>query len=569
VNGYDSSGNPLSGVSPRVVTTAPFWANPTSVLTDGRMNNVGVWAMSGNCFSNQFASITEWIGFSATLNLPQSKVYYIGMAGDNQIRFRVNGVSVVEQPTVVAENFKYWHLYPVLLLEGPNFIELACKDDGQVSAAFGAEIYDNTEEELAAATQESDVRLVFSTKNYFCANVSVGTNFGYSCPSGYTIDMTGTPPMCRKRDTVAAQTTNTGYLRYLHRRRLLNGSPDGYIEDNDTSGIGPLIAPVPAPDQCVVQSIDPTPSITPSSTITPTVTPTPTITPSASQKVVSGCAIYPVGSISVENLSLDVTFSNMTFNITGLQAGLYGSGGYGQVLSISSTSCRPCVVQTGPVYFTQRGTTNQVQLSYSITSFGGVNFYGTLPAGFVYDSVFTVPRGCELTTSAGASGGGCLVRGTRITMADGSQKNIEDLAAGDRLMTLHIEGLGEEQDVDYHQWQATDLQYVPALTTVKTLLPRRVSEVVRLNGILTSSVEHKHFIRRDGLYYFERADQIRQGDYLLYERGSFIVVNSIQRMGGGFDVYNLDVEDIDVFFANGLLTHNKNISTDQSGLQVQ
>jgi hypothetical protein len=152
VNGYNNYGVALSGYTPTIVPTRPLWGNGLALSSEGRLNTVGVWAVN-NCIQNTFQPISEYIGFASTINVPQTKQYYIGIAGDNQIRFKVNGFTVVEQPNISDdENFKFWHIYPVILQEGANFIELSCKDDGSVSASFGAEIYDNTEAQLIAAT---------------------------------------------------------------------------------------------------------------------------------------------------------------------------------------------------------------------------------------------------------------------------------------------------------------------------------------------------------------------------------------------------------------------------------
>ena len=43
------------------------------------------------------APIDEWIGFSRCINVPTDGEYLIGLAGDNRIRFAVNGEMLIEK----------------------------------------------------------------------------------------------------------------------------------------------------------------------------------------------------------------------------------------------------------------------------------------------------------------------------------------------------------------------------------------------------------------------------------------------------------------------------------------
>ena len=104
-----------------------------------RLNTVGIWACDGE--QNQVGQlpIGEWIGFSHCLNVEQAGDYLVGIAGDNRVRFKVNGQMVFERNTTHTHNFNYWHIIKVSLNSGVNIIELYGYNDHRI-ASFGAEI---------------------------------------------------------------------------------------------------------------------------------------------------------------------------------------------------------------------------------------------------------------------------------------------------------------------------------------------------------------------------------------------------------------------------------------------
>lgn len=193
--GFSSNG---TGVSTPIPSSNSFWGNPAQNTVDGPLNRCGLWTTSE--LSNQD------IGFSVCLNLPDSKVYYIGIAGDNRCRIVIDGVTWVDQnvsalATQYAADaqitFKIWHVYPVTLAAGPHIIELIGHNDSG-DASLGAEIYNNTAAEITAATSYTDLNLIFSTKDYIGQPVQLSTDgLGYSCPSGYSLAACDDPIVCR------------------------------------------------------------------------------------------------------------------------------------------------------------------------------------------------------------------------------------------------------------------------------------------------------------------------------------------------------------------------------------
>ena len=195
--GYNDHG---VGTSTQVPTSNSFWINSGSTTTDSPINRCGLWT-EGTPLDNQD------IGFAVCLDLPETKVYYIGMGGDNKCRFTIDGVVVVDQN--VSElaahygadaqiTFRIWHVYPVTLSAGPHIIELIGHNDSS-AATLGAEIYNNTPSEIAAATSYDDLDLIFSTKDYIGQPVQLGSDdLGYTCPTGYSLAACEEPVVCRR-----------------------------------------------------------------------------------------------------------------------------------------------------------------------------------------------------------------------------------------------------------------------------------------------------------------------------------------------------------------------------------
>ena len=112
-------------------------------VNSGRLNNIGVWDGT-NPFTGNMTTMNpldQWIGFSRCINVPQDGEYLIGLAGDNKVRFALNGEMLIEKNTGDTANFNYWWVYKVNLTAGDNTIVLEGKNDGSI-ASIGVD-YDN------------------------------------------------------------------------------------------------------------------------------------------------------------------------------------------------------------------------------------------------------------------------------------------------------------------------------------------------------------------------------------------------------------------------------------------
>ena len=178
------------------LTTLTDVNNTTGVWGPGfstsRLNSVGVWAGAAP------NPLNEWIGFTHCLDLTDTGTYCIGIAGDNKVRLKIDGVLVVEATNNTDFNFKYWHVFEVTLTQGLHVIELSGLNLGG-PAAFGAEIYNVPLATLQTYTTALQVQLatVFTTFDKIGDNFDVGEASGYTCPDGYTFsNCTADGPSC-------------------------------------------------------------------------------------------------------------------------------------------------------------------------------------------------------------------------------------------------------------------------------------------------------------------------------------------------------------------------------------
>ena len=132
----------------------------------------------------------------------------------------------------------------------------------------------------------------------------------------------------------------------------------------------------------------------------------------------------------------------------------------------------------------------------------------------------------------------CFVPGTKISMADGSHRNIEDVRAGDVVLSMDL----------------TTGQLVHA--TVEYVVNHEAEEVdfyMSINGIGVTP-EHPLYVNGD----WKAAGDVELGDLLMGINGQSVPVVSIEYVTASVPVYNLHTShDTHNYFADGILAHNK------------
>src|SRR3989344_4313090 len=135
-----------------------------------------------------------------------------------------------------------------------------------------------------------------------------------------------------------------------------------------------------------------------------------------------------------------------------------------------------------------------------------------------------------------AEGGGCFLDGTKILIANGKTRNIEEIKPGDEVVTR--DGV-----------KSAKLVSAKVIKTYK----HSVGQYLVINDKLRVTTEHNLFVNGR----FMIAGDIKVGDSLLNSKNKWEPVFSIERQFGKFTVYNLEIKDKSTFFAEDYYVHNQ------------
>ena len=169
------------------------------------------------------------------------------------------------------------------------------------------------------------------------------------------------------------------------------------------------------------------------------------------------------------------------------------------------------------------------------------------------------------TTSGGGGGGGCFIEGTNITLADGSQVLIETLQVGNVLKSFGIDTLPlySDDDTVLTTWNTENLTGTDSTATIVSIRPIQVTEIIVINNLLKTTPNHKHLVKHEGVWSFASAYMVVVGDIMLDINNNEFEITSAELQEVETVVYKMDVETLDVFYAENVLTHNlKDAETD-------
>ena len=193
-----------------------IWGDGTYSYTNGRLNKIGIWASTSVTGTTLSTCPKQFIGFSHCLDIASGGTYSIGIAGNNYVKFKINGQQIVNLDTWY-DNFLWWHVFPIDLKSGLNVIELVGADQSSPAdktlASFGAEIYSASTSVLSAVTSNAELEqyIVFSTRDKFGVPFDVGETSGYYCPSGYVLSTCNGYTCVKIENLPFTAYTQTGY----------------------------------------------------------------------------------------------------------------------------------------------------------------------------------------------------------------------------------------------------------------------------------------------------------------------------------------------------------------------
>ncbi len=165
---------------------------------------------------------------------------------------------------------------------------------------------------------------------------------------------------------------------------------------------------------------------------------------------------------------------------------------------------------------------------------------GCPPGEDYYECDYVAPPGCYPYEPYGCYyQPGCFLSGTKVLMADGSYKNIEQVKGGEWIVSYDTEN---------------NLKTISKVA--HSLVHEDVEGYVIINGELEVTSNHPVWVvnRQEWI----KVHAIELGDILLDSNGQEIIVISLEDINGVNTVYNIEVEgDYNNYFAEDILVHNK------------
>ena len=179
--------------------------------------------------------------------------------------------------------------------------------------------------------------------------------------------------------------------------------------------------------------------------------------------------------------------------------------------------------------------------------------------GTAWDSMDQIYKSDSINANcncAGGGGGGCLVYGTMVEMGDGTFKKVEDLELGEVVKSLSIKDLDTNIENNWKEFYTNDFEYEEGLSIITNIFDDSFTQYYVINNNLKLTFEHPVFIKRAEVCMFTQTENLVIGDYIFKENGEFELISSIDIIDDFVQTININIEENDVYFADGILIHN-------------
>jgi hypothetical protein len=175
----------------------------------------------------------------------------------------------------------------------------------------------------------------------------------------------------------------------------------------------------------------------------------------------------------------------------------------------------------------------------------------------------------------------CLLFGTKVTLANGSEINIEDLNVGDEIKAWEPTGLPDESqplDSDQLEWRfylSNTLSGDTKNVIVNDITFNFAEGYYSINnGLINATGTHPLYVYDSEIcqYHFKNTETLLPGDKLVNGDGTETEITNIEIVTADVEIVTINVENADVFLANNLVSHNKGTTTQpyipSSGLRM-
>lgn len=150
----------------------------------------------------------------------------------------------------------------------------------------------------------------------------------------------------------------------------------------------------------------------------------------------------------------------------------------------------------------------------------------------------------------------CVLRGTNISLSNG-HKVIEKLKVKESLIAYTIDELPPVQDERLLGLnRISNFSGLFSNEEVKNVWKNTKDNHILINNKLGITEEHFVFCKRGLEYFWTRAENLEVGDELFTINNTFESISNIDIIEEKVDVYNIQVNKVYSYFANGYLVHN-------------
>ena len=151
----------------------------------------------------------------------------------------------------------------------------------------------------------------------------------------------------------------------------------------------------------------------------------------------------------------------------------------------------------------------------------------------------------------------CFLKGTKITLPDKSQKNIEDLTLADEVLTYNIDVISEIKNKEILK----DIKYNKMIgkfsqSGIRNIWINPTDSYLVINDKLNITKEHIIHFKRDNVYYFKYAENLKLGDELFTDKDTYEIIESIKEVKENTNVYNFELDKDNTYFAENYLVHH-------------
>jgi len=167
----------------------------------------------------------------------------------------------------------------------------------------------------------------------------------------------------------------------------------------------------------------------------------------------------------------------------------------------------------------------------------------------------------------------CLLFGTKIQLANGTELNVEDLNVGDQIKAWVPTGLPDEsisvdsQETEWRFFNSEVLDGAEQTVTVEDLTFNFAEGYFSINdGLIKATETHPLYVYCNEIqkYKFKNVGDILPGDKLVMQDQTEVDVFNIEVVKEDVEIVTVNVENADVYISNGLISHNKGTTTQPS-----